>query len=452
MEDLIVLGAIALVVGAMFLLYIFRALFYPMKLDQIKKLIDSGDYEKAIKQLENFIRKDERNPLAHLYLADCYYNIGNYEMAMVEYKQVLRLGKFSKSVTERYVRERIANLYLRLGQLEEAQKEFLLLAKIEPDNYTLYYSIGEIFYERNYKEQAMAYLLKALKLNPQHADSYFLLGKIYYEMKKINDAQTALANCVKYAPRNYEAHYFLGLVYKILGNYTKAMQEFETAERTSDNDLKVKAIYQLGLAHLELGNTEKAIAEFQRALKFAKEENNTTIAVRYALAQAYEKQRKLLEAVEQWEKIAQFRPNYLDVQQKLAQYEDLRLDDRLKDFMTASPATFEIIAQNVVKAMDYDILSSEVVGDNVVNLLAAERAGKWRNVRPGRAYIMVTRENNPIDEGVLAMIIDKMKSAHATKGVCITSSRFTPRAVAYAENRPLVLVDRQKLSQLLRKV
>ncbi len=452
MEDILILGAIAAIIIGFLIVYLFRSLMQPLRLDIIKKKIDEKNYNAAIADLEEYIKKDEKNALAHLYLADCYYAVGKKDLALVEYRQALALGKFSSQATEKQTRYRMADIYLSFGQLEEAQKEFLLISKMDPNDYKALFNIGKIFYDRGMRENALNYLQKAVRINSSYAEAWFYIGKIYMDMNRYGDALSALSNCVKSDPKNFEAHYYVGLIYKSMNNFSKAMQEFEIAERTPDNSLKIKVIYQIGLIASETGNLDKAISEFQRALKYANEENNVTIAIRYALASVYESRKLIIEAIEQWERIAQYRPNYLDVQEKLMKYSDLRMDDKLKDFVTCSTSTFEILSQKVVSQMGYDVIDSKIINDNVVHMIALEKAGRWANVRQGKVFVVVSRSGDPVDDDVLSFIVEKVKTLHALKGMCITVSKFTPKAIRYAENRPIILIDRNELTKWLKEI
>ncbi len=452
MEDVLILGAIAVVIMGVMLVFLFRSFSQPLKLDSIKKKIDDKNYEGAIRDLEEYIKSDERNYLAHLYLADCYMATNKYDLALIEYRQALNLARSPSVATEKYIRSRMAKIYLHFGQLEEAQKEFLLIAKVDPNDYTSLFEIGRIFYERNMRDNALSYLIKASKVNSAMPEAWFFIGKIYFESNRYGEALNAFVNCIKSDPKNYEAHYYLGMIYKSMNNYVKAAQEFEIAEKSLDNNLKVKAIYQLGLMASESSNYDKAISEFQRALKYSNEENNTTIAIRYALGSVYEMRKDLLSAIEQWEKINSYRPNYMDVQEKLVKYSDLRMDDRLKDFVTASTATFEIMSQRVISEMGYDVIDSRIISDNVLHVIGLERAGKFSTVRQGKVFIVVSRSGDMIDEDTLSFIVDRVKSLHALRGVCITVSKFTPRAIRYAENRPVTLIDRQELVKYLKNI
>src|SRR5208337_5448743 len=172
-ESLIII-ALVLVVASLGILYLFQNLIGPHKLDSIKALLEAGKYDQAVNSLTALMKKDDRNPLTHLYLAEAYYFTNNFEMAMVEYKQVLSTGRFSTSVTEKTIRKRLADIYMKFGQLEEAQKEFVVLSKLEPHNFDYLFQIGSIFYDRGMKEQSLAYLDRALKSGKSSPDVFFL--------------------------------------------------------------------------------------------------------------------------------------------------------------------------------------------------------------------------------------------------------------------------------------
>jgi tetratricopeptide (TPR) repeat protein len=372
-------------------------------------------------------------------------------MAMVEYKQVLATGRFSNSATEKIIRKRLADIYMKFGQLEEAQKEFVVLSKLEPHNSEYLFQIGNIFYDRGMKEQALTYLDKALKSGKSSSEIFFLVGKIYYEMSRSNESLNAFTNCVRLDPKNPEAHYFIGIILKAMNAYGKAVQELDIAEQTKDNQLKVKAIYQKGLCKLEVSELEGAKADFERALKYSNEENNTTIAIHYTLGMTYEKERRLVEAVEQWEKVVQLRPNYQDVQAKLAEYEDLRVDDKLKDLLTSTPTTFEIICQNLLKALGYETLESTMMDDDHLEIVGMERSLKWRNVRGGKVLVRISRDNEDVNEDQVAKLVENLKLVHGIRALYVTTGKFTPQAIRYSENRPVDLYDRQRLTLIFKE-
>jgi len=428
-----------------------QTLILPHKLDNIKSLLETGKYEQAISALEAMIKKSDKDPMAHLYLAEAYYLSNNYEMAIVEYKQSLISGKFDNTATEKLIRKRLADIYIKFGQLEEAQKEYIILSKQEPANPEYLFQIGKIFYDRGMRDQALTYLDKALKSGKSNSQIYLIVGKILYDMNKSAEALSAFSNCVKLEPKNYEAHFYIGLILKAMNSFSKAIEEFDIAEQTRDNQLKVKAIYNKGLCKLEIGDNDNAKADFERALKYSNEENNTTIAVRYTLGCVYEKERRLLEAVEQWEKVAQLKPNYQDVQLKLATYEDLRVDDKLKDFLTSTPTTFEIISQNLLRNLGYEVIETNHIDDDHLEIIGVEKSTKWRNVRGGKVIVRISRDGEDVHEDEISKLVEQVKAIHGVRAIYITTGKFTNQALRYAENRPVDLYDRQKLTTVLKQ-
>lgn len=446
----IVIGSViaALVLGI--IIFVFRRSIFSSKMESVKKLMDKNQYKEAIKILKLYINKHPNKPEPRFLIAECYYHLNNFEWSLPEYKQLLKLNKFSGDYKEANIREKLATIYLRYNQLEEAQKEFILMTQLEPNNYKNYYQIGKIFNERNYQENALQYFKKALQLNPHHAASLFAAGEISYNYKRYNEAINFLSDCVKVDPSYHKAHYFIGLVYMHNKNFTRAIQDFDIAAR--DNDYRLSSLLQKGICYMELGELQKAIVELERGIGLITEENSLALAIRYNLALCLEAQRDIPAAIKQWERIAKIRPNYQDVQEKLQLYSELRIDDKLKDFMIASNNVFKALSQEIIETMGLqvnDIMEKE--NGYLVEAIASEPESKWRNTRRMKNYIRIYRANEPIGETTIREIMEEMKTQSAVRGYCVTTSDFTRSARDFAETRPVVLVDQKGLSKLLQK-
>lgn len=441
------------IVAAILFLYasfVLKNYIFPKKLNQIAKWLDSGNTRSAIKSLKTFIAKNERNSMAHWYLGEAYYQEKKYELAIVEYKYVIKLGLYSKELTEAMVRKRLAEIYKEFNQLDEAQKEYILISNLEPDNDNIFFEIGELFYKRNLIDNSVAYFQKAIRLNPQHSNSHYYLGIIYFNTGKFDDSQIELNKALQFDQRNFKAHLYLGLVYKALGQFDSASREFEMAER--DSDIKLRALLENGKTFYERGNMAKAIVELERALKSSENDDDITMEIRYWLSICYERNRDLGAAIEQWETISQLRPSYKDVPEKLTVYADLRTDDRLKDFLTASSTTFQNICQKLINSMGYDVQEMKSATDEGIDAVVAEAEAKWRNVRRINVIIKIRRVTKPIGELLIRELHEEMKKNSANRGVFITTSTFAPSAIQYASTRPVDLIDKKKLTEQLKKI
>ena len=434
----------------LYLFFILKNYIFPKKLKQIAKLVNSGNTKSAIKVLKSFIAKNERNVLAHWYLGEAYYKEKKNELAIVEYKYVIKLGIFSKELSEAGVRKRLAAIYKEFNQLDEAQKEYIMISNLEPDNFDVLFGIGELFYKRNLVENAVAYFQKSVRLNPQHSESHYYLGIIYFNTGKFQESQVELTKAIQNDQRNFKAHLYLGLVHKAMGQFDTASREFEMAQR--DSSVKVRALLENGKSFYEMGSLSKAVIELERALKFSNAEDDLKIEARYWLANCYEKNRDITDAIEQWETIANNSPSYKDVSEKLAVYADLRTDDKLKDFLTASKDGFRKMCEQLITVMGHSI--SEVLSqtDEGLDAIITETETKLRYVRRRNGIIKIRRLTKPIGELLIREIHEEMRKNSATRGIIVTTATFAPSAVQYASTRPINLIDKSQLPELLRKI
>ncbi len=353
-------------------------------------------------------------------------------------------------MNEEDVRNRLAEVYLHFGQIEEAQKELLLISKLSPSNYDIIFKIAKLFYDRNYAENAYALFNKVLKFNQKHAESHYYCGMILYQSKKSNEALVYFSNAIKYDPRMHKVNYYLGMIHMENNSFHQAISCFDDAQK--DDEFKQKARLAKGQCLMEINDFGKAAIEFERALKDTTQEDNLSLAIRYNLASVYEQIRELPSAVEQWEKIASYKPGYQDVLEKLALYQDMRTNDQMKDFLTASNQGFEAICREIVTGLGLDIVKFKSVNGNHAIILATEPESKWRNTKVSNKLIHIFRENHAVQESTIRSILEEMRQVNANKAFVISSSKFTASAKEFATARPINLIDRAELASLLQKI
>jgi len=442
---------LALVAGsAFFIFFVIRIFVTPKHINQIRGMIESGNVKQAINVLKVILSKNANNLEAHWLLAEAYFKDKRYDLSLVECRYISKLGKFSNEVPEEKVRARLAGLLEYFGHLEDAQKEYILLSKLRPDYGEYYFKIGEIFYKRNMTDKSIPYFNTALKYSPAHPETLFYLGIINYAKSQVKEAITYLNKALQFNPNLHKAHYYLGLINKTLGVYDKARTEFQLSQK--DPDFKLRAMLEEGRILLITENVKEAIIQFERALKFIKEENEISIEIRYLLGLCYEKTKDLSLAVEQWEIVDNHRKGYKDVGIKLSLYSDLRTDDRLKDFLTASRQGFIELSQKVLAAMGFEIQDTKPINDDAVDFVVSQLEGKWRNTKRSSCLVKIRRSSEPVGELLVRQIQEEMKKISASRGIIISTAGFAPSAVQYSLTRPIDLIDRQQLTQTLHSI
>lgn len=90
-------------------------------------------------------------------------------------------------------------------------------------------------------------------------------GVQYYDKKSYVDAHRIFTRILRIDQSNFEAHFYLSAIYEIVGEYQKAIEEFEILIRLKDDDLDLKEfLLQL---YMKRGKYRKALSLFRKLLE-----------------------------------------------------------------------------------------------------------------------------------------------------------------------------------------
>ena len=447
----IIIIAIAAVVIISLIIVILKTIVSPKKIDAIPRLIKQGKTQNAIKIAKQLLAKDPKNYLAHYYLGKAYIKENRTELAVIEYKNVNDNALFGEGINELTFRSEYSQLLLKYNQQNEALKNFLLLTKLDPQNAENFYQVGRIYEDQNRYDLALGFMQKCAMLDKRHAKAHAEIGLMLYRTKQFNEAKKEIDMAIKLSPETYTSYYYLGKILKDAKDLQGAIKSFEKAQR--DPELKQKAIIEHGSCYMIAGRIDNALVDFQRAIELDKEGTQAeTLYARYFLAACYEKSRKIDKAIEQWEAIYKRNKSFRDVSAKLSEYKDLQANDYLKDYLTCSNEEFPYICKNaVIKGLGLQVLSCDQKkwGCQITGVNKSDES--WMAVRKQVVFIRFYREPEPVEEAQIHEALDEMKTLNSVKSFLFSSSGFNTAAKRYAENRPVELIEKQKLEALLSK-
>lgn len=437
---------------AFLLIFLVKSFLLPQKISNIDRLISSGKTTQAIRLAKGLIAKNPRDSEARYMLGRAYLSDGKSELALMEFKAVNSTTIFSDKIPEADFRKTIAQLYLKYNQPEEALKEYLLLIKKEPFDAQHYYNAAQLFEARENSEQALSYYRKAVETDPKHASAHASLGLLLFRNKQMTDAKKEIALALKLDPKNTAAYFYQGKLLRESHDYANALASFEKALR--DPEFKQKALIERGCCYMEANSVEKAVIEFDRAIKLSTDDSsNDTLHARYFLASCYEKQRDIDQAISQWEKIFSKRRGFRDVGEKLSQYQELRSNDHIKEYLTAGKEDFFTICKAITTSgLDLSVRDIKETKYGCALIAVENDAEKWRNVRKMPRLILFYRDPNLIEDSFLRSLQEDMKKQALIRGIVITSSGFTRTALEFAESRPIELIGRDKLENMLSSI
>ena len=433
------------------LVFIIRTSLTPKKVDSIPKLIKQGKTQNAIKMAKQILSKDPKNYIAHYYLGKAYLKENKTELAIIEYKLVNENALFGPQLDELTFRQEFAQLLMKYNQPQEALRNYLLLTKLEPNNPENFYNTGYLYEQANRYDLAMGFMQKTVMLNSRHAKAHAEIGLMHYRTKNFGEAKKEIDIAIKLSPETYSSYYYLGKIEKDAKDLGAAIKSFEKAQR--DPEIKQKAIIEHGSCFMLANRFDNAAMDFQRAIELDKENlNGETLYARYFLATCYEKSRQIDKAIEQWEQIYKRNKAFRDVSAKLSEYKDLQANDYLKDYLTCSNEEFPYICKNaVIKGMNLQVLSLDQKkwGCQITGVNKSDES--WMAVRKQVVFIRFYRDPEPVEEAQIHESLDTMKTLNSVKAFLFSSSGFNTAAKRFAENRPVELVEKQKLEALLSK-
>ncbi len=439
--------------GVIFLAYIIaRSLMEPKHIEGIKKLTAQGKYSQAVKLAKSLIGKNSRDFEAHYYLALAYLADKKPELALMELKFINQNAVFNETrIPEAEFRHKIAALYIKFNQPEEALKECLLLTKMEPANADNFYDAAKLLEQFNKSDQAMYFYQTTIKLNKKHAKAHEALGVLLFRSKQFSEAKKEIERAISLNADAFSAYYYQGKIFKELKDYPAAVNAFEKALRSPE--YKQRALLERGSCFIAVNNIDRAVSEFDRAVKAARDDSSQeTLYARYFLASCYEKLRKVDLAVEQWSKIYAKNKTFRDVAAKLAEYKDIQANDGMKEYLTTSTENFLTLCKQIAE-VGFNLVPQNTEQTRFgCKMVASERKGEnWMNVRPKFYVLYFYRDTELIEDVTVRQVLEEVKKQNYAKGIICSSASFSHSAAVLAENRPVELVNRERLEAVLDK-
>ncbi|MDR1317045.1 MAG: tetratricopeptide repeat protein [Spirochaetales bacterium] len=433
------------------LVFVIKSIAAPQKVATVANLVRQKKNAAAIRIAKKILAKDSKNMETHYLLGFAYLGDNKPELAIIELRMVNQSGIFTQLCPEIPFRKRIAELYARFNQPQEALKEYLLLIKHEPAVADHYLNAGRLLEECTSSPKTASFYQKAIELDGRNWKPYFHLGTLMVREKKKGEAIAALEKSIKLNSENYAAHFYLGKLYKDEHDYPSALAAFEKAQK--DSTYKIKALIERGGSFMSMKDTGRAIPELERAIKLAEgREDGDILYARYFLSLCYEQARNIDGAIQQWQKIHAKKPGFRDVAEKLGKYQDLQQNDALKDFMVSRSEEFTELCRKLATAMGLSVQSIKNIDDGCQVLCVEGGEGKWRNARKTTVLLRILRSTEAVDEPEVRSFYEEMKAANVARAVFLTSSTFSRAAAAFVENRPLELWNKEKLQASLQKL
>ena len=175
-------------------------------IEQGIRLYDEGNYAAALKQYQQALGLDSKNPEATYEMALTYFAMKDMPNAIRYCDAVSKLKNAEPELKAQALVNKGSALDIS-GNPEQAVKEFRKAIKLAPAHYLAYYNLGLTQYNQKIYKEAEQALVKAVQLRPSHPSSHLLLGYTKQAEKQRVQSLLALYNFLLLEPGSERAAY-----------------------------------------------------------------------------------------------------------------------------------------------------------------------------------------------------------------------------------------------------
>jgi tetratricopeptide (TPR) repeat protein len=153
----------------------------------------------------------------------------------------------------------------KMGNTEQAKKDFLASIKLEEGNGDPYFNMGLIYFDECNYERALHYLQRAVETNPKDGQFLTELGHLYLEMEREQEALKLFQRALENDPTDPQVDFHLGYYFLYKKQKPRNAVKYYGQGLKKDPDDQF-AMADLAVAHWVLGNRRKTQA-IQRILQ-----------------------------------------------------------------------------------------------------------------------------------------------------------------------------------------
>ena len=230
-------------------------------------------------------------------------------------------------------------------------------------------------------------------------------------------------------------------------------KEYDNAAAMLDNaknDKKffIKSLYMLGEMSSDRDNYSEAIDYLEKGLTSLRDNDEESHEYRYLLAECYEHENKIKEAIHHWSKIESENPSFRSTGVKLEAYRAILENSNLTPFFQSSLEELQAYITDMISSLNYNIVSSEKKSSNEYQY----RVYNIKRINDPPVLVYFNRTTREISEGQIIEFQKNIAAEKCKSGIYISTSKFSLRAKSSAASKMIDLYDSEYISKAVEKI
>ena len=435
-----------LLISILVILFFLKTFQYPSKIRKAEEYLEEGDLSRASDIIKKILEKKKDYVPARYLRALVLIKQNQYLMAISELNSIMGIPDYTHHVKEFDIHSHLANLYHETKNWQKEIEEYKLILQFNPDDIKANQRIGYTYYRQKSYKKAKDHLGKAVLLDPDLNESYLPLGIACFFINDYDKAEQYLLKAMTVDKESSEAQYYLGLIYKMRKDYENALTMFDLSK--SNRTFYIESLYRMGEIHCETGGFDVAVDILEQGLKSLKKNDEQSHAYRYLLAECYEQENKIDEALHHWEKIALENPDYRSVRIKLDSYNEIVENKHMMILFKKSLEELQPLVSEIISNLQYNIISKDKVSSNEY----LYRAYNMKRINDPPLLIAFNRTTREVTEDQIQEFYRKINEEKCKNGIYISTSKFSLRAKSSAANKMIELYGGDYVTRLIEKI
>lgn len=219
-----------------------------------------GDYDAAITDFGQVLRLNPANANAWYNRGDAYWALGQRDKALADYDQTLRLDPAAA-----WAWCARGNVYRARSEYELALRDYDAALRLNPDDARIWYNRGNAYRDLGDGARAIADYGEALRRDPRYAEAWTARAQAQRGAGALQLALADYSQALRLSPRAAASWYNRANIQAELNRPEQALADYDEALRLSPQD--AWAVFNRARVQLQLGRYEAAITDYRQALK-----------------------------------------------------------------------------------------------------------------------------------------------------------------------------------------
>ena len=292
-------------------------------MSQVHALLQQQRFDEAKTLCARLCKANKKDAEGWGLLGSIYGNLNDMSGAI---KCFMKVAKLQPNNYQVYFNLSVAQQ--RHGDLDSSAKNLLRAIRLKGDFFEAHYNLADVYRQLGQMEQALDYYRKAAQINPGYALLHMNIGTILYRQGNYDDAITSHKKSIELEPEYDEVYVNLGLAYAETGEFDEAEAAFRKA--ISINPAQPRAYLQLGLLNYKKEDFQEAHTCLTRSISL----DQANPVSHYNLGIVLKEMAKLDEAMSAFKQAMALNPEYVDAYHGLAsaQRETGAIDEAIETF------------------------------------------------------------------------------------------------------------------------